>query len=340
MGFFAPNIKKLQSQRDVEGLIKALEDPREDIRIAAAKALGEIGGPRALAALVHCLGEWLDEHKSYKVSDNLALSAREATRITGDIDGLLKLLDTGAPEDRCGAAFALGALGNQRAVETLISVLGDTQEDPWLRVVASNSLGALGDQRAVESLISALAEPGDIGAASANALGRIGDPQGVRPVVNYFIDRVRSFDMQGITPHRVLVDMLIDKRDGPFRSEAEGIAAFGSAAVGPLREALDQERDEKVRLAIENVLRRAEAQAPRTSVTLWAEDEHTARRLITDGEFLIPALRREGTDNDKAQAFLAAVAEAPVGAKISGTIQPNLTRGGFDVTLHIRLNDD
>jgi hypothetical protein len=243
---FGPNIEKLRAQANVEELSKALEDRRLNIQIAAARALGEIGGTRALAPLVHRL-------RLSEVSKEVRPVALEAVRKIGDIDGLLKILESGDADDRGGAAFALGKLADLRAVEPLVSVLQNAQADETLRGMAALSLAELGDPRAVEPLISVL---GDLGAVAVRALGQMGDPRGLRPVIAYFIDRMRSLDMKGFTPNQTIVDGIVERA---FRLEAEAIATFGSAAVALLREALDREADTKVRLAIENALRRAEA---------------------------------------------------------------------------------
>jgi HEAT repeat protein len=51
--FGAPNVQKLSAKRDVQGLIKALGyEKDEQIRHAAALALGQIGDPRALEPLI------------------------------------------------------------------------------------------------------------------------------------------------------------------------------------------------------------------------------------------------------------------------------------------------
>jgi len=58
MGLFGkPNVDKLRTKRDVDGLVKALvyEDP--GIRLAAALALGELGDPSAASALIPLLSD-------------------------------------------------------------------------------------------------------------------------------------------------------------------------------------------------------------------------------------------------------------------------------------------
>ena len=49
---FEPNVEKLRLKKDVVGLIKALEYPKSHVRIAAAKALGEIRDDRAVEPLI------------------------------------------------------------------------------------------------------------------------------------------------------------------------------------------------------------------------------------------------------------------------------------------------
>jgi HEAT repeat protein len=51
-----PNIKRMESRKDVRGLIKALKYKRDSfVRTEAARALGAIGDARAVEALTHAL---------------------------------------------------------------------------------------------------------------------------------------------------------------------------------------------------------------------------------------------------------------------------------------------
>ena len=76
-------------------------------------------------------------------------------KATGNVKGLVKAL--GYQKDwvvRRDAAWALGDIGDARAVEQLISALGD--EKWYVRYAAVQALGKIGDARAAEQLISAL----------------------------------------------------------------------------------------------------------------------------------------------------------------------------------------
>ena len=68
------------------------------------------------------------------------------------------------------AAKALDKLGDKRAVEPLIKVLEEMNDDDVL-LAAAEALGNLGDKRAVEPLIVALR---NIGYTAAKAFGRVG----------------------------------------------------------------------------------------------------------------------------------------------------------------------
>jgi len=55
MGFFKPNIEKMRTRQDVEGLIKALKHKDFEVRKNATDALGEIGDVRAIEPLIQAL---------------------------------------------------------------------------------------------------------------------------------------------------------------------------------------------------------------------------------------------------------------------------------------------
>jgi len=77
---------------------------------------------------------------------------------------------------RCDVAIALGALGDECAVEPLIYALKDPSE--FVRKDAAVALRKLGDERAVEPLIKALKDfDKEMQWRAAEALGKIGDPK-------------------------------------------------------------------------------------------------------------------------------------------------------------------
>ena len=112
-----PNVQELKSLQDVDKLIEALNYPDDqNVRLAAASALGNIGGSEAVDPLIAALE---------------------------DQQGVNEV-----------AALALGEIGDPRAVEPLISSLEDDNWE--LRSSAAKALGKIGDDRAIEPLTDLL----------------------------------------------------------------------------------------------------------------------------------------------------------------------------------------
>ena len=143
MGFFKPNIEKMLTRQDVEGLIKALKHKDFEVRKGAADALGKIGGTKAVESLI---GALRDEDRDVRME----------------------------------AAKALGEIGNARAVGPLINAMADKNTD--VRKASEKALveiaGRIGPlaKAAVPVLTEALrsAEDKDVRRSAALALAKIG----------------------------------------------------------------------------------------------------------------------------------------------------------------------
>jgi HEAT repeat protein len=136
MGLFGPpNVEKLKARGDVAGLIKALDYQKDDlVRDQAAVALGDLGDPGAVAALIAAL------------KDNQS-------------------------KVRIAAAGALGQIGAPSAVEPLIAALKDKENG--MSVAAAQALKKIGPP-AFKMLIAMLeGESWDVRTAAAEALGQI-----------------------------------------------------------------------------------------------------------------------------------------------------------------------
>jgi HEAT repeat protein len=197
----------------VEPLIASLKG-REDVRAAAAAALGEIDDDRAVEPLIAAVK------------------------------------DPGA-NVRAAAARALGQLGDVRAVDRLIMALRD--HESVVRGAAAVALGEIGDLKAVEPLINVLHGREDVRAAAASALGQIGDPRAVEPLIAALKDlrlcvaAAEALVQIGAPAAAPLVASLRDRAEVVRNAAAEAlIVQIGQPALGPLLAALRDE-DEGVR---------------------------------------------------------------------------------------------
>jgi HEAT repeat protein len=170
--FGPPNAARLKARGDVQGLVDAL-DSRWDwpVRRAAAVALGELGDPRAVEALLAILNE---------IGSTTEAIREEWAAKTAVSEALLKLADAravrafigglGSEWTRQVAGEALAKIG-PAAVPALILNFQAGQEH--LRLAIANTLGRIGDPRAIAPLIQTLHDPG-IGYSIARALGLMG----------------------------------------------------------------------------------------------------------------------------------------------------------------------
>lgn len=156
----------------VEELIAALDDPSLHVREEAAETLGDIGDPRAVDSLI----EHLDDPGSSIVDE-----AAEALGRIGDdraVGPLIKLLHDGEKPDRLAAARALGRIGSPEGVHMLAEVLSDAsgRYSPEVREVCAWALGAIGDPKAVTALLPMVKnESRDFRLVAVRALGDIGE---------------------------------------------------------------------------------------------------------------------------------------------------------------------
>ncbi len=119
---FGPSeIEKLKEKGDIEGLTRKLENANYHWCNDVVKALGQIGGERA-------------------------------------VEPLIKALEKGGTGEQVAAAYALGEIGDKNAVEPLIRLLEQTETDENVCIPIVKALGQIGDDRAIEALISALSD--------------------------------------------------------------------------------------------------------------------------------------------------------------------------------------
>lgn len=150
----------------------------------------------------------------------------------GSVEPLMRVLKQPSSTARRHAAWALGALEDQRAVKALVAALKDTE--PSVREQVAWALGAIGDSAATAALVEALKD----GAArvrqqAAWALGAIGDDAAVDGLVRLLRDgeaRVReqaAWALGAIGDHRAMDPLLPLLKDPEARVRRQAAWAIG-----------------------------------------------------------------------------------------------------------------
>lgn len=146
--FGKPNVEDLEDREDVKGLTKALRYNKDwEVRWGAALALGRIKDEGAAQPLVHALE---DKEKGVRMA-----AMRALTNIgRADAELVAHFLSDDYEFVRCEAAWSLGRVGDTRAIEPLAHALSD--ENIFVRGRAAWALGEIGDAKAIEPLTQAL----------------------------------------------------------------------------------------------------------------------------------------------------------------------------------------
>lgn len=177
---------------------------------------------------------------------------------------LVTSLQDGDPGIRRAAAYVLGKLGDQRAVEPLRQALYDDEAG-----VGRDAVNSLGQLKAVEALIEALGHPDDsVRRSAVSALDGLKDPQAVDPLIRVLRDEDSSVrtgacdalghlgDARAVQP---LIECLGDSLEFVRGAAAKALGEIGDArAIEPLKALLDAEQDNWTKKRIESALKRLE----------------------------------------------------------------------------------
>lgn len=152
--------------RSLDGWLEQLRDTDASARRAAAAALGEARETRALPALLQALHSEPDLYVRETITWALVRLGEPALQPLADA------LRHERAQVRQDAAHALGKLGDSRALNALISILGDSE----VRVVIKSvqALGQIGDSAAASALIPLLGHiHAELRATLSTALGQL-----------------------------------------------------------------------------------------------------------------------------------------------------------------------
>ncbi len=267
----ARDLRTLGPARGAPLALASLDDPDDEVRLAAADAAMKL---RATGATDAVLG-WLNapdvrlRHKACEVARVLPSPRAVAplARTLGDPDSdvraeaaealghqvsadavppLLGRLDDPTPSVRVRIVVALARLGDPRAVVPLVGKVQDSS--PEVRQAVARALGDLGDRRASSALVLALRDQAaDVRRDAIASLGRMRSTDAVDALAPFVTDRTASLRLAALaalggiaTPDavRVLVGALgaSDEMSASLgrTPERDALVAAGAASVPAL----------------------------------------------------------------------------------------------------------
>ena len=253
------NVRRLQENHDVRGLVHALDHKDPAIQYQAVEALGDLGDPAAVEPLAQALRG--DEYSGvrWKAAEALAKIGTPA------VDALIEALEDPDDDVRWKAAIALGEIGDPRAIAPLIRTLSD--QDRFVQSRAAQALAMIGAP-AVDPLVRVLDEgQTDIRWGVVLALDKIGDPRAVRGLVMASGDPgdevnaeiVTAIDDMGDGGLLELERLLKSKERDVRHKTVRVLGELGrEEAIAPLLQMLENP-DGETKLLIEEALRKLEA---------------------------------------------------------------------------------
>ena len=200
---------RLKDKRATDALILHLGNSDRDVRSSAAKALCEIGDPKAIPALLKALKDQnilpvddpdslagalarigREEGRQYLLAElkspdlikrRVAIDAMRKNEIQGTLDALLPLLSDEEELVRLSAFDALGELQEPRAVPAFKKLLKDPHS--YVRILAVELLGKTHDPGVVPNIKELLNDPApNVRQSAADALEELAEPPPASPV--------------------------------------------------------------------------------------------------------------------------------------------------------------
>lgn len=168
----AHRLGALRDPDDVARLAAGLDDPSFLVRRVCVRALGSIGDPAAVPALLDAVGE------PELARDLVAALCRIGYGACPPLRALVQRAAAAGPAPTAGTADAMPSDPAPTAGPATTADAADGTPSDRTVEVAAIALGLIGDPVAVPALVGVLDHPADgVQAEAAAALGRIGAPQ-------------------------------------------------------------------------------------------------------------------------------------------------------------------
>lgn len=163
----------LRKTEAVTDCLALLRDPHPEVRLAAARALSDIGAPQAVRPLL----EAIPQCTRWAISDAVDLVKMLGAAAGPELEATLA--QSTVKQARLAAVEAIGEVGHREAYDTVRSFLNDS--DIEFRIAATRSIGRLGGRDVFEALGKALKDSAwQVRAAAARALGAYREPEALQ----------------------------------------------------------------------------------------------------------------------------------------------------------------
>jgi HEAT repeat protein len=177
-------IARLRNRGDVIRIARILIRGDSRVRHLAAVALGDLGDPKAVPALLSVMEGPDEDGLRWRAAESLAQIG------SGAVDGLADLTRSDDPDVRWKAILALGEIGDRRIVPVLLERLADP--DRFVRSRAVSAIVRIG-LPGIPLLIEALDDHDPhVRQGAADALGQIGDPVAIEGLLRTLTDPIES----------------------------------------------------------------------------------------------------------------------------------------------------
>jgi HEAT repeat protein len=177
----AEKLATMKSPKAAPEVIALMRDPMPEVRMRAARALGQIETRTSIKPLIDAL---MDPNRwsALRIADILARMGPEAA------DELVESFTTLPLKARVAAVDCLGRAKSHRAAPLLLKLLSDPDRD--IRARAAHSLGLIGDPNFTPDLLRSVKDAAwPVRAMAAKALGRLGRMEAVGPLTEALKDK-------------------------------------------------------------------------------------------------------------------------------------------------------